>query len=85
VLNPDGQAKVLGKGAVYFMTLDHRPEICQWRKPLTVQNVKILKVQAGPNATFDFSNWTSPTAVAQTANVNEGTLTVTNDSASQKN
>jgi cyanophycinase len=76
VLNPDGQAKVLGKGAVYFMTLDHRPEICQWRKPLTVRDVKILKVQAGPNSTFDFNSWTSPSATTFTANVEEGKLTV---------
>jgi cyanophycinase-like exopeptidase len=84
VLSPDGQAKVLGQGAVYFMTLDHRPEICQWRKPLTVHDVKILKVQAGPNATFDFNSWTSPDATALVANVDAGKLTVAADPAQPK-
>ncbi len=84
VLSPDGHAKVLGKGAVYFMTLDHRPENCQWRKPLTVRDVKILKVQAGPTATFDFNSWASPDATALVANVDQGKLTVAADSAQPK-
>ncbi len=77
VLDPTGHAKVLGQGAAYFMTLDHHPEICEWRKPLGVQNVNILKVQAAPNATFDFNSWTSPSAIALVANVSNGKLSVT--------
>jgi cyanophycinase len=77
LLDATGHAKVLGQGAAYFMTLDHRPEICEWRKPLSVQNVNILKVQAAPNATFDFNSWTSPSAVSLAASVSEGKLLVT--------
>ena len=79
VLDPSGHAKVLGKGAAYFMTLDHRPEQCAYKKPLTVRGAKILKVQAGPNATFDFNSWTSPSAEAMEANVVEGNMKVTPD------
>jgi cyanophycinase len=85
VLDPTGHAKVLGKGAAYFMTLDHHPEICEWRKPLSVANVQILKVQAGPEATFDFNSWTSPSAVSLVANVNEGKLSVTAASEHPRN
>jgi len=77
VLEPGGRAKVLGKGAAYFMTLDHRPDQCAYKKPLTVRGVEILKVQAGPDATFDFNSWTSPSAEAMEANVVEGNMTVT--------
>jgi cyanophycinase len=77
VLDPSGHAKVLGKGAAYFMTLDHKPEVCAYKKPLTVHKVGILKVHAGPDATFDFNSWTSPTAMAREANVDEGKLTLT--------
>ena len=76
VLEPGGHAKILGKGAAYFMTLDHAPEICAYKKPLTVHGVKILKVHAGKDATFDFNSWSSPTAVAGEANVIEGEMTV---------
>jgi cyanophycinase len=72
VLDPSGHAKVLGKGAAYFMTLDHKPEQCEYRKPLTVRGVEILRVQAGPNATFDFSTWSSPTGRPMFGNVVAG-------------
>jgi cyanophycinase len=77
VLDPSGRAKVLGKGAAYFMTLDHKSDVCAYKKPLTVHGVKILKVHAGKDATFDFNAWTSPTGVSGEANVVEGKLTVT--------
>jgi cyanophycinase len=77
VLDPSGHAKVLGKGAAYFMTLDHKPEVCEYRKPLTVRGVKVLRVHAGPDATFDFNAWTSPTATAMEANVVDAKFTLT--------
>jgi cyanophycinase len=76
VLDPSGHAKVLGKGSVYFMTLDHRAEVCAYKKPLTVRGVRILKVHAGPGVTFDFNSWTSMSAVAGEADVEAGRLTV---------
>jgi len=77
VLDPSGKAKVLGKGSAYFMTLDHKPERCEYRKPLTVRGVQVLKVKAGDDGTFDFKTWTSPTAKPMTADVVEGNMTVT--------
>jgi cyanophycinase len=78
VLEPGGHAKVLGKGAAYFMTLDHQPEACTYKRPLTVHRIKIQKVDAGPDAVFDFKSWTSPTGVRMEANVIEGKMTLTN-------
>ena len=77
VLEPNGHAKVLGKGAAYFMTLDHKPEQCEYRKPLTVRGVEILRVHAGPDATFDFNTWTSPTGRPLFGNVVAGVGMIT--------
>jgi cyanophycinase-like exopeptidase len=76
VLDPSGRAKVLGKGSAYFMTLDHKPEQCEYRKPLTVRGVEILQVHANPEATFDFNSWTSPSAKPSVANIIAGQMTV---------
>jgi cyanophycinase len=58
VVEADGQARVAGKGAAYFLTLDHQPEECAFGRPLTVRHVKVVKVQAGPDAKFDLKSWT---------------------------
>jgi cyanophycinase len=77
VLEPDGQARVLGKGSAYFMTLDHPAEVCAYKKALVVRGVKILKVHAGKDSRFDFNSWTSERGVASEAFVDAGILKVT--------
>ena len=77
VLEPGGHARVLGKGAAYFMTLDHAPEVCAYKKPLTVRGVEILRVHAGKDATFDFNTWTSPTGRPMFGNVVAGLEMIT--------
>jgi cyanophycinase len=76
LLEPSGHAKVMGKGSAYFMTLDHPAEVCAYKKPLTVRRVRILKVKAGKDATFDFNSWSSPGAVGSVAAVDAGVLKV---------
>jgi cyanophycinase len=74
IADPDGHARVLGKGAAYFMTLDHQPEQCAYNKPLTVHNVKVVKVQAGPNANFDLKSWTASSGTNFEVNVVDGKM-----------
>jgi cyanophycinase len=76
IVDPSGHGKILGKGSAYFMTLDHRPDLCGYEKPLTVHGAKILKVHAGKDATFDFHSWASPAALAGEVNVEGGTLSL---------
>lgn len=59
IVDADGKARVAGKGAAYFLTLDHRPEQCAFGKPLTVRDVKVVKMQAGPDAKFDLKSWSA--------------------------
>jgi len=46
-----GSARVMGKGPVYVVVGDHRPEVCAPGSPLTYSNFKVWKIPSG--ATFD--------------------------------
>ncbi|HLM54810.1 MAG TPA: hypothetical protein VK422_01700 [Pyrinomonadaceae bacterium] len=46
-----GSARVVGKGPVYVVVGDHRPEVCAPGVPLTYSNYKVWKLPSG--ATFD--------------------------------
>lgn len=54
VVNKYGLAKVMGRGAAYFILGDHLPEECKPRTPLTFHNYKIWRVPRGD--TFDLKN-----------------------------
>ncbi|MBD2384108.1 cyanophycinase [Cylindrospermum sp. FACHB-282] len=54
VVDKNGLAKVMGKGSVYFVLGDHKPEVCEPRTPLTFSNYKIWKVRSG--GTFNLKN-----------------------------
>ncbi len=47
IVDKDGLANVIGRGAVYFVLGDHPPEVCEPRTPLTFSNYKIWKLRSG--------------------------------------
>ncbi|MBD2663794.1 cyanophycinase [Richelia sinica] len=49
-----GRAKVMGRGAAYFVLGDHLPEICRPGEPLTYYDYKIWRVPRGES--FDLVN-----------------------------
>jgi cyanophycinase len=51
VADARGAARVLGKGPVYVVVGDHRPEVCAPGTPLTYTGYKVWKIPSG--ATFD--------------------------------
>jgi cyanophycinase len=75
LVDADGRARVVGKNSAYFMTLDHRAEICVDGKPLTVRNVKVLKLSAG--AEFNLKSWTGTGGTSFEMNVVDGKMTRT--------
>ncbi|MGA7919146.1 MAG: cyanophycinase [Candidatus Acidiferrales bacterium] len=75
IVQSDGRSRVEGKGAAYFMTLDHKPEQCVYGKPLTIRNVKVVKVQSGEASNFDLKSWTSTGAQSFEVNVVDGKMT----------
>ncbi len=54
VVDKYGMAKVIGRGAAYFVLGDHPPEVCKPRTPLTYSDYKIWRVPRGD--TFDLKN-----------------------------
>ncbi len=65
LVEADGSARVVGQGSAYFMTLDHKPEVCRPGEPLRVRNVQIDRVKAGANAFFDLKTWSGPAVERQ--------------------
>ncbi|MDZ7961232.1 MAG: Type 1 glutamine amidotransferase-like domain-containing protein [Aulosira sp. DedQUE10] len=47
VIDKYGMAKVIGRGAAYFVLGDHPPEVCKPRTPLTFSDYKIWRVPRG--------------------------------------
>jgi cyanophycinase len=73
LVEADGHARVVGKNSVYFMALDHRPEVCADGKPLTLRQVKVLKLSAGDK--FDLKTWTATGGTAFEVSVVDGKMT----------
>jgi cyanophycinase len=72
LVEADGHARVVGKNSAYFMTLDHRPEVCADGKPLTLRHVKVLKLGAGDKV--DLKTWTATRGSAFEVNVVDGKI-----------
>src|SRR6202453_2131931 len=73
LVEADGRAKVVGKNSAYFMTLDHRPEVCVDGKPLTLRHVKVVKLSA--RDTFDLNAWAATGGSSFEVNVVDGKMT----------
>jgi cyanophycinase len=73
LVEADGHARVVGKNSAYFMTLDHRPEVCVDGKPLTLGHVKVVKLSAGD--TFDLRTWVGTGGSSFEVNVVDGKMT----------
>ena len=52
----EGEARVIGKGAAYFLRSSTPPEVCQPNTPLVFRSVQTIRLEAG--ARFDLKNWT---------------------------
>lgn len=70
VIDKNGLATVAGTANAYFITADHKPEVCEKRKPLTYSNFKVWKVT--PGGTFNLKK--RPTTGYYTVSVKEGKL-----------
>jgi cyanophycinase len=55
VLEPDGQAKVIGSGAAYFLEAKNSPELCRRKTPLSISGIAVHRAPAG--ASFHVRDW----------------------------
>ena len=68
VADGKGAARVMGKGPVYLVVGDHRPEVCEPNLPLTYSGYKLWKLPSG--AVFDLKR--KPRTGFYTVDVREG-------------
>jgi cyanophycinase len=55
LLEPDGQAKVIGSGAAYFLEAKNSPAICQRKVPLNFSGITVHRSPSG--ASFNVKDW----------------------------
>ena len=55
LVDENGSATLIGKGAAYFIRPTQKPEICQPGKPLTFRNIDVYKI--GRIGKFDVKIW----------------------------
>ncbi len=72
LLDPDGQAVVVGAGHAYFMDATHGPELCKASTPLTFRGIAVRSLTAGQR--FDVGRWSSNEGTAYTLSVEDGVI-----------
>jgi cyanophycinase len=72
LLDPDGQAIVVGAGHAYFLSSTLPPEVCQPETPLTFRGISVRSLRAGEH--FDVKQWSSAGGNAYTLSVESGVI-----------
>jgi len=73
LVEPDGTARVVGAGPVYFLEAAGRPAVCRSGQPLTFSPVRVARVASGK--TFRLKPWTGE-ATTYTLAVEKGVVRV---------
>jgi cyanophycinase len=55
LLEPDGQAKVIGSGAAYFLEAKNAPDVCRRMVPLGINGITVHRAPSG--ASFNLKDW----------------------------
>lgn len=55
LLEPGGQAKIIGSGPAYFLEARNLPEVCKRKTPLSIEGISVHRVQTG--GTFNVKDW----------------------------
>lgn len=55
LLEPDGQAKIIGGGPAYFLEAKNPPAVCQRKTPLSLGGVTVHRVP--PGGSFNVKDW----------------------------
>jgi cyanophycinase len=77
LLEPNGEASVVGLSVVYFMRVTKAPATCRPKTPLTLRDVSVVRVPAGGN--FNVAMWTGR-GEAYSLSVEKGVVTSTQPS-----
>lgn len=73
LVEPDGQARVVGSGkGAYFMKPAHAPEVCNEKVPLTFHYISVYRAPRGGR--FDLKSWTGEGGTSYTLSVEKGKI-----------
>ena len=72
LVDENGSATLVGKGAAYFFSPTQKPEICQPGKPLTFRNIDVYKI--GSSAKFNMKSWTGSGGTSYVLSAVDGKL-----------
>ncbi len=72
LLDPDGQALVVGAGHAYFMAARHTPEVCRADTALTFRGIAVQSLAAGQR--FDVAHWEGDQGTPYTLSVEGGVV-----------
>jgi cyanophycinase len=76
LVEPDGHARVVGSGAVFFIDPLSLPALCSAGHPLTMRDIAVIRVRAGGG--FDLNSWEATGGVAYTLSAENGRLESSN-------
>jgi cyanophycinase len=55
LVEPDGSARAVGEGRIYFLEVTQKPEHCAYREPLTFSGIRVQRVASGKS--FHLKKW----------------------------
>ena len=55
LLEPDGQAKIIGSGPAYFLEAKNPPEVCRRKTPLSISGISVHRALSG--GSFNVKDW----------------------------
>ncbi len=74
LLEPDGQAKIVGLGPAYFIEAPKPPEVCRKSTPLRITGISVHRVS--PGGVFNLKTWTGAGGDDYTLSAAGGSLKV---------
>jgi cyanophycinase len=72
LLDPDGNAVVVGAGHAYFLHSTQVPEVCKPDTPLTFRNIEVRALHAGER--FDVKQWATSQGTSYSLSVDAGVV-----------
>jgi cyanophycinase len=72
LLDPDGQAVVVGAGHAYFLRSTQSPEVCKPNTPLTFRGIEVHALRPGEH--FNVKGWTTSQGTSYSLSVESGVV-----------
>lgn len=76
LVEPNGEAKVVGRNKVWFLKPTSKPELCKPNEPLTFKSIQLHTLS--PAQTFQLKSWTTTATKPSTLSIEKGQLQPSN-------